>query len=178
MTTLMLAAAVAEREETAEQLHDLSVRDSLTGIANYHQLSDRLQVEIERSQRTTRSFAVLLLDLDGLKEINDRYGHLVGNRALIRVAEVLRRSCRTIDTPARFGGDEFALVLPETNETAAWQVGRRVADLLVSDGEAPPITVSFGVAICPRHGKTVDALLGAADYSLYEVKSRRQRTHR
>ncbi len=90
MTTLMLAAAVAEREETAEQLHDLSVRDSLTGIANYRQLSDRLQVEIERSQRTTRSFAVLFLDLDGLKEINDRYGHLVGNRALIRVADVLR----------------------------------------------------------------------------------------
>ncbi len=62
----------------------------MTGIANYRRLSDRLQVEIERSQRTTRSFAVLFLDLDGLKEINDRYGHLVGNRALIRVAEVLR----------------------------------------------------------------------------------------
>ena len=178
VTTLMLAAVVSEREEAAEQLHDLSVRDSLTGIANYRQLRDRLQAEIERSQRTTRLFAVLLLDLDGLKEINDRYGHLEGNRALCRVADVLQRSSRTIDTPARFGGDEFALVLPETDETAAWQVGRRISELLVSDGDTPPITVSLGVAIYPRNGPTVEALLGAADYSLYEAKSRRKRSPR
>jgi diguanylate cyclase (GGDEF)-like protein len=174
VTTLMLAAVVSEREEAAEQLHDLSMRDPLTGIANYRQLSDLLQAEIERSQRTTRSFALLFLDLDGLKEINDRYGHLVGNRALCRLVDVLRRSCRTIDTPARFGGDEFALVLPETDETAAWQVGRRISELLVSDGEMPPITVSLGVAIYPRNGETAEALLGAADHSLYEVKSRRR----
>jgi diguanylate cyclase (GGDEF)-like protein len=170
--TLMLAAVVSEREEVAAQLRHLSVTDPLTGIANYRQLIDRLQAEIERSQRTARSFAVLFLDLDGLKKINDRHGHLVGNRALCRVVKVLRLSCRAIDTPARFGGDEFALVLPETDEAAARQVGGRISELLARDSDTPSITVSLGVAIYPRNGKTAEALLGAADRNLYDMKSR------
>jgi diguanylate cyclase (GGDEF)-like protein len=170
--TLMLAAVVSEREEVAAQLRHLAVTDPLTGIANYRQLIDRLQAEIERSQRTARSFAVLFLDLDGLKKINDRHGHLVGNRALCRVVKVLRLSCRAIDTPARFGGDEFALVLPETDEAAARQVGGRISELLARDSDTPSITVSLGVAIYPRNGKTAEALLGAADRNLYDMKSR------
>lgn len=170
--SLMLAAVVSERQEVEEQLRHLSASDPLTGIANYRQLIDRLQSEIERSQRTTRSFAVLFLDLDGLKEINDRHGHLVGNRALCRVVDVLRLSCRTIDIPARFGGDEFALLLPETDETEAWQVGRRISELLARDSETPLISVSLGVAIYPRNGETPEALLGAADRNLYDMRSR------
>jgi diguanylate cyclase (GGDEF)-like protein len=150
----------------------LSVSDPLTGIANYRQLIDRLQAEIGRSRRTARSFAVLFVDLDGLKEINDRHGHLVGNRALCRVVDVLQISCRTIDIPARFGGDEFALLLPETDEAEAWQVGRRILELLARDSEKPLISVSLGVAIYPRDGETAEALLGAADRSLYDMKSR------
>ena len=88
------------------------------------------------------------------------------------MAEVLRISCRTIDTPARFGGDEFALVLPETDEAAAWQVGRRVSELLARDSETPSISVSLGVAIYPQNGETAEGLLGAADRSLYDMKSR------
>jgi diguanylate cyclase (GGDEF)-like protein len=172
VTLLTLAAVVSERQEVLEQLRRLSVSDPLTGIANYRQLIERLEEEIERSQRSGRSFSLLFLDLDGLKTINDRHGHLVGNRALCRVAEVLRISCRTIDTPARFGGDEFALVLPETEEAAAWQVGRRVAELLASDSERPSISVSLGVAIYPQNGETAEGLLGAADRSLYSMKSR------
>jgi diguanylate cyclase (GGDEF)-like protein len=169
--SLMLAAVVSEREDVVEQLRRQSVCDPLTGIANYRQLIDRLQREIERSKRTARSFAVLLLDLDGLKKINDQCGHLAGNRALCRVAAALRFSCRAIDTPARFGGDEFALVLPETNEEAAWDVGRRISDLLAADNETPLISVSLGVAIYPRNGETAEALFSAADRSLYDMKS-------
>jgi diguanylate cyclase (GGDEF)-like protein len=176
VTTLMLAAVVSERELAAEQLRHLSTIDPLTGIANYRQLIDRLQAEIERSQRTRRPFALLFLDLDGFKNINDRHGHLVGNRALCRVAEVLRYSCRTIDTPARFGGDEFVVILPETDEAAAEHLSRRIADRLLRDTETPLISVSLGVAVFPRSAETLEDLLRAADGRLYEMKSFRNRS--
>lgn len=171
VTTLMLAAVVSEREQAAQQLRHLSTIDPLIGIANYRQLIDRLQAEIERSQWTARPFALLFLDLDGFKNINDRYGHLVGNRALCRVVEVLRFSCRAIDTPARFGGDEFVVILPETDEAAAEQLSRRITDRLARDRETPLISVSLGVAVYPHRAETLEALLGAADRSLYEMKS-------
>jgi diguanylate cyclase (GGDEF)-like protein len=169
--TLMLAVVVSEQQQVTEELRYLSTTDSLTGIANYRQLIDRLQAEIERSQRTVRPFAVLFLDLDGMKSINDQYGHMVGNRALCRVVEALRLSCRAIDTPARFGGDEFVVVLPETDEAAARQVRRRIIDRVACDREIPLISVSIGVAVYPNHAETLDALLGSADRSLYEMKS-------
>jgi len=171
VTTLMLAGVVSEREHTAEQLHHLSTIDSLTGIANYRQLIDRLQAEIERSQRTARPFALLFLDVDDFKSINDRYGHLVGNRALRRVVEVLRFSCRAIDTLARFGGDEFVVILPEADESAAGQLSRRITDRLARDTETPLIRVSLGVAVYPHSAQTLEALLVAADRSLYAMKS-------
>src|SRR5437588_90686 len=126
--TLVLAAAVAERREAEERLRRLAVSDPLTGLSNYRQLVHALEAEIKRSSRTDRPFAVVLMDLDGLKTINDRFGHLVGSLALRRVAETLLGSCRGIDTAARFGGDEFALVLPETGDAAAWHVARRIAE--------------------------------------------------
>lgn len=172
--TLILAVVVSEQQQVTEELRHLSTTDSLTGIANYRQLIDRLQAEIERSQRTVRPFAVLFLDLDGMKSINDQYGHLVGNRALCRVVEALRLSCRAMDTPARFGGDEFVVVLPETDESAARQVSRRITDQLASDRERPLISVSVGVAVYPHHAETLDALLGSADRNLYELKSLRK----
>ncbi len=89
-----------------------------------------LDSEIKRSGRTSREFALLFFDLDGLKAINDRHGHLKGSQALCRLADVLCSCCRNIDTPARFGGDEFALVLPETNAEAANLVARRIRESL------------------------------------------------
>jgi len=172
--TLVLAAAVAERTEAVDRLRRLAVSDPLTGLSNYRQLAHALDVEIRRSSRTDRPFAVVLMDLDGLKKINDRYGHLVGSLALRRVAETLLGSCRGIDTAARFGGDEFALVLPETGDAAAWHVARRVADRVAADGEQPPLSVSVGVAVHPRDGATLEALLNAADRSLYDSKARRR----
>jgi len=116
----------------------------------------------------------VLLDLNGLKKINDSYGHLVGSLAVRRVAEALLGSCRAIDTAARFGGDEFALVLPETNEDAAWQVARRVAERVARDGEQPPISVSVGVSVYPKDGAALETLVSAADRALYENKARRR----
>jgi diguanylate cyclase (GGDEF)-like protein len=129
-----------------------------------------LEVEIQRSQRTGRPFSVLFLDVDRLKKINDRHGHLVGSRALCRLADALRASSRVIDTGARFGGDEFALILPETGATAARQVARRVVDRLGKDGEKPAVSVSVGVAVFPDQGSSVATLLNAADTALYDAK--------
>ncbi len=90
------------------------------------------------------------------------------------MAEALLGSCRGIDTAARFGGDEFALVLPETGDAAAWHVARRVGDRVARDGEQPPISVSVGVAVHPRDGGTLEDLLATADRSLYDSKARRK----
>lgn len=149
VTTLTLAAVVSERVQVEEQFRHLSASDPLTGLANYRHLITVLEGEIRRSQRTQPPFATLLLDVDGLKKINDLHGHLGGNRALCRVAEALLLSCRAIDTAARFGGDEFALVLPETDEDAAGQVARRFSQHLAEDGEIPPLSVSVGTAVYP-----------------------------
>lgn len=173
LTTLVLAAVVDERRRVEAGLRDLAVTDPLTGLANYRRLMTIIESEIERSGRTARPFAVLLLDLDDLKVVNDRHGHLVGSRALCRLADVLRLSCRAIDTAARFGGDEFALVLPETDEAAAGQVAARIRERLKQDGERPRISASMGVAVFPRDGETVEAILSVADQALYEMKGRR-----
>ncbi len=174
VTSLVLAAVVAVQRDIQGTLREQAVTDPLTGLANHRQLVQALEAEIRRSRRTAQPLAVVLLDLDGLKQINDRYGHLAGSLAIRRVAEALLGSCRATDTPARFGGDEFALVLPETGEAAAWHVARGVADRLATDAEKPNLSISVGVAVYPGHGETVEALLNAADVVLYETKERRK----
>lgn len=151
-------------------LRHLAATDALTGLANYRKLAETLESEIKRSDRTGRSFAVLAFDLDRMKRINDAYGHLSGNRALQRLANVLRFSCRSIDTAARCGGDEFAIILPETDAKEAWVAGLRICECLVNDLEEPRISVSVGVGVYPEDGATVEALLKTADRALYEMK--------
>src|SRR5436190_587626 len=174
VTSLVLAAVVAAQREIQGTWRELAVTDPLTGLANHRQLINALEAEIRRSRRTAQPLAVVLLDLDGLKQINDRHGHLSGSLAIRRVAEALLGSCRATDTAARFGGDEFALVLPETGEAAAWHVARGVVDRLATDAEKPNLSISVGVAVYPGHGETVEALLNAADVALYETKERRK----
>jgi diguanylate cyclase (GGDEF)-like protein/PAS domain S-box-containing protein len=174
----IIAVDITEQRALEEQLRHQAFTDSLTGLANHRRLFEVLHAETSRSKRTGRDFCLLLLDLDGLKEINDQSGHLAGNRALCRLAQVLTDCCRSIDTAARQGGDEFALVLPETGIAAATLVAKRICDLLAKDAEAPALSVSVGVASYPMDADTVGNLLYAADRALYEMKDNRPRSPR
>jgi diguanylate cyclase (GGDEF)-like protein len=167
---VLLGGALLDNVRLFEGVRQMAISDPLTGLANYRRLVDALEGEIQRSLRTGRAFSLLLFDLDRLKAINDTYGHLAGSRALCRVADVLRVNSRSIDTPARYGGDEFALILPETELNAAKQVARRICDRVARDGELPPISVSVGVAVYARDGHTLETLVGAADRALYKAK--------
>jgi diguanylate cyclase (GGDEF)-like protein/PAS domain S-box-containing protein len=168
----IIAVDITEQRALEEQLRHQAFSDSLTGLANHRRLFDVLQAEICRTKRTEREFSLVLLDLDGLKEINDRFGHLVGDRALCRLARTLADCCRSIDTAARQGGDEFALVLPETGAGAATLVARRIYELLAKDAEAPALSVSVGVASYPQDAETIGTLLYAADMALYAMKEK------
>ena len=176
----VVAAVVAERHqaETAlRQIHDelaeRAVSDPLTGLANYRRFVDVFEAEADRSRRTGRPFALVLFDLDDLKKLNDANGHLVGTRALCRVGNTMRVYCRGIDTAVRYGGDEFALLLPETKVDGAQQVARRICVQVAGDGEAPPISVSFGIAVYPEDGRNIEEVFGKADAALYLMKGRR-----
>lgn len=173
-----LGGALLDNARLFEQVRQLATSDSLTGLANYRRLLDVLENETERTNRTGRPFAVLLLDLDGLKKINDTYGHMVGTRALCRLADILRIHCRAIDTAARYGGDEFALVLPETLETEARRVAHRIREVMAADTEKPLISASIGISIYRGDGERIEKLLSQADEKLYLEKSRRGRQRR
>jgi diguanylate cyclase (GGDEF)-like protein/PAS domain S-box-containing protein len=168
---LVSAFDFTEHKRVEERAQLLAVTDPLTGLGNYRCLLQVLGAEVKRFDRTGRSFAVLLLDLDELKKVNDRYGHTVGSRALCRLGNVLRVHCRSIDTAARYGGDEFAVVLPETTAEAARVVASRICDQLASDNEQPALSVSIGVADYADGGQTIEDLLRTADRELYGLKS-------
>jgi diguanylate cyclase (GGDEF)-like protein len=171
----IIAVDITEQQTLEEQLRHQASSDSMTGLANHRRLFEVLHAEICRSQRTKREFSLVLLDLDRLKEINDRYGHLAGDRALSRLAHILSDCCRSVDTAARQGGDEFALVLPETGIAAATLVAHRICDLVAKDAEEPRLSVSVGVASYPKDGDTIGTLLYAADRALYGMKEKRAR---
>jgi diguanylate cyclase (GGDEF)-like protein len=169
----IIAIDVTEQRMLEDRLRHQASSDSLTGLANHRGLFEVLHAEICRSQRTEREFSLVLLDLDGLKNINDRFGHLVGNRALCRLGRILADCCRSMDTVARHGGDEFAVVLPETGMAAATLVGRRICDLLAKDTEDPTLSVSIGVASYPQGADTLATIIYEADKALYVMKSKK-----
>jgi len=172
---VLLAGALFDNAQLLDRVRQMAASDPLTGLANFRRLVDVVDAEIQRSSRSGRAFAVLLFDLNGLKQINDKFGHLVGSRAICRFANTLRVHSRAIDTCARYGGDEFVLVLPETGPEAAQEVIRRINERMAQDTEKPQVSAGAGMAIYPQDGETIDALLACADQRLYRVKGRTPR---
>jgi diguanylate cyclase (GGDEF)-like protein/PAS domain S-box-containing protein len=174
----IIAVDVTEQRTLEDQLGHQASSDSLTGLSNRRRLFEVLHAEICRSKRTSREFSVVLLDLDGLQTINDQFGHRAGDRALCRLAQLLRDCSRSIDTAARHGGDEFALVLPETAKAEATLVAQRICELLRREAEEPGFSVSLGIASHPKDADTIGALLCAADKALYAMKDHRPKARR
>lgn len=170
--SVMLCGALIDQARLFDQVRSMAISDPLTGLANYRRLIAVIESELDRSRRTGRPFSIVLMDMDGLKSINDRFGHLVGSRSLVRLAKILRNHSRAIDTPARYGGDEFALVLPEAPREIAVRVSNRIRERLAADAEEPALSVSTGNAAFPEDGDTAEKLLGAADRALYRMKRR------
>ena len=154
-----------------EELGRLSVTDQLTGLFNRRRLMEVLEAEVNRSKRHVHPFSILIMDVDHFKKFNDAYGHLAGDRVLASLGEVLRETTREIDTPARFGGEEFMAVLPETGLEAAVEVAERIRATLASRiFEGRRVTLSIGAAEFPTHGDDAQRLIAAADAALYRAK--------
>ena len=157
-----------------EALWDLARRDELTGVGNYRALHERLAAEIARHTRHGREFALVLLDLDGFKQVNERHGHLEGDRLLGEIGGSLRKEVRGGDSVFRQGGDEFAVIVPEVDAEEAGEVSARLRGRVSERGfgsdELRPVTATTGFAMFPADGRTADELLRVADADLLAGK--------
>jgi diguanylate cyclase (GGDEF)-like protein/PAS domain S-box-containing protein len=161
---------VTDRKKTEDELRHRATHDALTGLANYREFMDKLEQEVRRTERNLRQFTVLLADVNDLKGINDRYGHLAGNRALKHLAAILKEQSRGTDLTARYGGDEFAVMLIDSDLGMAQQVVRRIESRLQNDPEEPGVSVSIGIGSYPEDGRNAKELLSVADRQLYQRK--------
>ena len=170
-----LASVNAELQEKNKHLQLLSVTDPLTGLFNRNHLMETLTAEIVRSLRHKHTFALLIIDIDHFKRINDTYGHQKGDEVLHDLAEVFRKAIRDCDYAARYGGEEFMILLPETSRQGAMEVaerirldtGRRPIDM---ENEAVSVTVSIGISLFPDNGGDVKTVIQEADKALYAAK--------
>jgi diguanylate cyclase (GGDEF)-like protein len=176
------AAIVMERNvfyNRSEELKKLTITDSLTGLLNRRYLNERLKDEVARSERYDHKLSLLMLDIDGFKYCNDTLGHLFGDKTLKNISAAFLQTVRSMDIVARYGGDEFMVILPETGEALAVDIAERlrsnVAQKTVmprhSDQGLPSITTSIGIVCYPDHGKTMENLLENVDKALYRAKN-------
>jgi diguanylate cyclase (GGDEF)-like protein len=177
LRTILEPPAIALDNALALQKSEaLSVTDDLTLLSNSRYLNVVLRRETKRAMRSSRPLSMLFLDLDGFKQVNDNHGHLAGSKALVEAGAVIRGCARETDVVARFGGDEFALILPDTGPEGAMAVAQRIRDrirattFLTTDGLAVRLTASIGVATLPDAAQTAEDLLRAADTAMYKVK--------
>ena len=156
------------------EVESLAVTDELTRIYNYRFLKAALAREVERASRCGQVFSVLMLDVDHLKKFNEKHGHLQGSELLASLAAILSSSSRAIDLVAKYGGDEFLIILPQTRTEGARAMAERicrdVAENEFAHCKRGDITVSIGLATFPQHGATMEALLAAADDALFQAK--------
>ena len=170
------AGMALENARLYETARDLADRDPLTGFFNHRYLHERLAGEVVRAVRTRRPLSVVMLDLDDFKLVNDTFGHLYGDRVLVHVADLIRSTLRGSDVAARYGGDEFALILPETGHDDAARAAERIleafrASPFAADGRQPfPLGASIGIATHPRDGRSATELIAVADTGLYGSK--------
>ena len=177
-TVLTPAGLALDTALLLKRTEALSVTDDLTRLYNARYLNIALRRETRLAARNSRPLSLLFIDLDGFKSINDSHGHLAGSRALVEAGAVIRGSARETDIVARFGGDEFALILPDTGSQGALQVAERIRDriarhvFLAGDGLDIHLTASVGVATLPDVAAAADELVQAADAAMYRVKDR------
>ena len=168
-----VAALGTALKKMANELRDRARTDELTGLPNFRAFRERIDEEINRSNRYGYDFGVLVLDLDRFKQFNDRFGHLAGNDALQRVARVVKDALRRVDFPARYGGEEFAIVLPQTDIKTVGLVAERIRASIEALPAAPntdTLTMSIGGAIYPADGAEAETLFQVADERLYRAK--------
>jgi diguanylate cyclase (GGDEF)-like protein len=164
--------------ETFEALRLLATHDSLTGLLNRREFERIIAEEHDRAKRFGRSYAIVILDLDHFKSINDKYGHPAGDLVLKAVAKRIRQQLRSVDRIARIGGEEFAIVLTEVDHVTASEVARRIVEMMarspiaLADGTNLQVTISAGSASMPRNASDPTALVQIADKALYEAKGR------
>jgi diguanylate cyclase (GGDEF)-like protein len=170
------AAMALENARLYEDARKRADRDPLTGFFNHRYLHERMGEEVVRAQRNKRPLSVMMLDLDDFKLVNDTFGHLFGDRVLTWAAELIRATLRASDVPARYGGDEFAVILPETDADEAAHAAHRILEAFrdqpfIGEQRGPvPIAASIGTATFPAAGRTATELIAAADRALYQVK--------
>ncbi len=166
------ARTLLELKQYLDSCQEAAFTDHLTGLANRRRFERQLEREVARTERYTRPFCLLLVDIDNFKDVNDTFGHEAGDEALRRVANVIQSGTRGIDTGARIGGDEFAVILPETSLERGLEVAERLRTSIAAlDAEpATLVTASLGVAELPSCANTGDELRAAADAALYEAK--------
>jgi diguanylate cyclase (GGDEF)-like protein len=175
---VMTTAAEAYHRQSSAELDRLAHTDPLTGLHNRRFLEQELDRHVELYKRYRHPFAVLMLDLDSLKLVNDMFGHAAGDEALKHLASVMRVNMRETDIPARYGGDEFVILMPEADKSAIQAVGQRIAESVSKTrirlgGGFVSLEVSFGASACPADGTTPDVLLRQADSQLYQLKQRK-----
>jgi diguanylate cyclase (GGDEF)-like protein len=173
------ARTLLELKQYLDSCQEAAFTDHLTGLANRRRFERQLEREVARTERYGHPFCLLLIDIDNFKAVNDTYGHDAGDEALRRVANVIQSGTRGIDTGARIGGDEFAVILPETSLERGLEVAERLRTAIAALDAEPSarVTASLGIAELPACARAGDELRAAADAALYEAKrSGRDRT--